>query len=632
MFNFNIRERIIWIILIFGFFLVISTEILGYFNLLERKIIISLWLLIFLNGLFLYFKIYLKKDFFNSENNFSIKKFNLLYLVPIIIIISLTFIISLLYPPNTPDSLSYHMPRVMQWIQNQNIDFFPTSDTRQLYIGPFSEFVIMHLMFLTNNDFLSNLVQWFSMIFCITNVSLIVKKLDGNLNSQLISSLFCATIPMGILQSTGTQTDYVASLWITSLVYFLVSYLKENKIVYIYAFAVSLSLAVLTKQTNYIFSLPFCIWLCVYILKSNPKHFKHILLMPLIILILNSGHFMRTYKTFGSPINSDNLSIRNEIINFQSVSSNIIRNISLNMTVPSQKINKITRDIVKITHSLLKIDTEDKRTTFWVSPIDDRSSSDITKYYVYFSLKENLASNTLHFLILILCFAFFLLKKKFYQRKILFYLISIISCFVLFSALLKWQPYGNRLLLPFFVLSSPFVGLVLSRFENKLFLKAIPLILFLYCLPYLLMSDARPLISKIVKEKNYDVSFVKPYFKVKNRQELYSINLAKPKYDEPIIQLSKFIKETGCKSIGFISFFNSYEYLFWVFLKEDSISKTKIYYLDVTNKSSKNYDKFKGVEVCAIIKNYNLSEDNLNSIKKNNLKNNKLFGDYVLYF
>ena len=41
MFNFNIRERIIWIILIFGFFLVISTEILGYFNLLERKIIIS---------------------------------------------------------------------------------------------------------------------------------------------------------------------------------------------------------------------------------------------------------------------------------------------------------------------------------------------------------------------------------------------------------------------------------------------------------------------------------------------------------------------------------------------------------------------------------------------------------------
>ena len=632
MFNFNIREKILWILLTFGFFLVISTEILSYFNLLERKIIISLWLLIFLNCFFFYLKIYLKKNFSYSENNFSIKKFDLLFLVPIIIIISLTFIISLLYPPNTPDSLSYHMPRVMQWIQNQNIDFFPTSDTRQLYLGPFSEFVIMHLMFLTNNDFLSNLVQWFSLVFCITNISLIVKKLGGNLSSQLTSSLFCATIPMGILQSTGTQTDYVVSMWITSLVYFLVSYLKENKIIYIYGFAASLSLAILTKQTAYICSLPFCIWLCAYILKSNPKHFKHILLMPLIILILNLGHFMRTYKTFGSPINSDNLSVRNEIINLQSVSSNIIRNISLNMTVPSHKINKITRDIVEITHSLLKIDIEDKRTTFSVSPKTDSSSSGIAKYYVYFSLKENLASNTLHFLILILCFAFFLLKKKFYQRKTLYYLISIIACFMFFSAVLKWQPFGNRLLLPFFILSSPFIGLVLARFENKFFLITVPLILFLYSLPYLLMNDTRPLISKVVKEKNYDVSFVKPYFKVKNRQELYSVSLGKPKYDEPIIQLSKFIKEIGCKSVGFISFFNSYEYLFWVFLKEDSLSKTKIYYLDVTNKSSKNYNKFKEIEVCAIIKNYKISENNLDSIKKNNLKNNKIFGDYVLYF
>ena len=531
----------------------------------------------------------------------------------------ITFVVSLIYPPNTPDGLSYHMPRVMQWIQNQNINFYPTSDTRQLYLGPFSELVIMHLMFLTNSDFLSNLVQWFSMVFCLIIVSLITKKLDGNLNSQLISSLFCGTIPMGILQSTGTQTDYVVSLWIASMVYFLISYLKDNKKNNIYGFAISLSLAILTKQTTYIFALPFCIWLFVYVLRSQPRHFKYLFLIPLIILVLNFGHYMRTHKTFGSPIDSDNLGVKTEIINLKSISSNIIRNISLNMSVPSTKINQITRNFVEKSHSLLRIDLNDKRIT-------------IRKYYIYFSLQETLASNTLHFLILILCFVFFLLKKKFYQRRIFYYLISLLAGFVLFSALLKWQPYGNRLLLPFFVLSSPMIGLFLSRFRNKYFLIIVPLTMFLYSLPYLLMNDTRPLVKRIIKKENYNIKFVEPYYKERTRKNLYSTGLMIPKYDEPINQLSKFIKKIECNSIGFISITNSAEYLFWIFLIDNAISNTRLYYLDVKNKSSKHYQKFKGKEVCAIIKNYNINENDSKSIKRSNLKNKKIFGDYILYF
>ena len=619
MFYFNIREKMLWAILIFSSTLVISTEILSYFDLLERKIIYLLWILIFLVGFFLYFKILPKKKISNLDNISLININNYLFIIPIIIIVLITFVISLIYPPNTPDGLSYHMPRVMQWIQNQNINFYPTSDTRQLYLGPFSELVIMHLMFLTNSDFLSNLVQWFSMVFCLIIVSLIAKKLDSNLNSQLISSLFCGTIPMGILQSTGTQTDYVVSLWITSMVYFLISYLKDNNENNIYGFAISLSLAILTKQTTYIFALPFCIWLFVYVLKSQPRHFKYLFLIPLIILILNFGHYMRTHKTFGSPIDSDNLGVKTEIINLQSISSNIIRNISLNMSVPSTKINQITRNFVEKSHSLLRIDPNDKRIT-------------IRKYYIYFSLKETLASNTLHFLILILCFAFFLLKKNFYQRRIFYYLISLIAGFVLFSALLKWQPYGNRLLLPFFVLSSPMIGLFLSRFRNKYFLIIVPLIMFLYSLPYLLMNDTRPLVKRIIKEENYNIKFVEPYYKESTRKNLYSTGLMIPKYDEPINQLSKFIKKIECNSIGFISIKNSAEYLFWIFLIDNAISNTRLYYLDVKNKSSKHYQKFKSKEVCAIIKNYNINENDSKSIKRSNLKNKKVFGDYVLYF
>ena len=64
---------------------------------------------------------------------------------------------------------------------------------------------------------------------------------------------------------------------------------------------------------------------------------------------------MRTYKTFGTPLPVDTMRATNEIINFQSISSNIIRNISLNLTVPSKKINAITRNFVENVHSLIKI-------------------------------------------------------------------------------------------------------------------------------------------------------------------------------------------------------------------------------------------------------------------------------------
>ena len=156
--------------------------------------------------------------------------------------------------------------------------------------------------------------------------------------------------------------------------------------------------------------------------------------------------------------------------------------------------------------------------------------------------------------------------------------------------------------------------------------------MFLYSLPYLLMNDMRPLIKKIVKEKNYNIRFIEPYYKEKTRKNLYSTGLMIPKYDEPINQLSEFIKKLKCETVGFISITNSMEYLFWIFLKDKTVSNTKIYYLDVENKSSKNYLGPKEKEVCAIIKNFKINEDKSESIKKSNFRNKKVFGDYVLYF
>ena len=128
--------------------------------------------------------------------------------------------------------MTYHMTKVMNWIQNENLNFYPTNDIRELILAPFSEYIILHLYLLLGGDYLANLAQWYSMFVSCLGVSLIAKELNCNTKYQTLSALFCATVPMGIMQSTSTQTDYVTSMWIVLMVYFLLKFIRQNRFLY----------------------------------------------------------------------------------------------------------------------------------------------------------------------------------------------------------------------------------------------------------------------------------------------------------------------------------------------------------------------------------------------------------------
>ena len=57
-------------------------------------------------------------------------------------------LIAALMPCTNYDSLTYHLPRVMHWLQNQSVAHYPTSDTRQLESGPWAGFVLANLCLL----------------------------------------------------------------------------------------------------------------------------------------------------------------------------------------------------------------------------------------------------------------------------------------------------------------------------------------------------------------------------------------------------------------------------------------------------------------------------------------------------
>ena len=145
---------------------------------------------------------------------------------------------------------------------------------RQLHSNPWSEFAILHFQILDGGDRFANFIQWFSMVGSIVGVSLLAKELKATIRGQIFAAVACATIPMGILQGSSTQTDYVVSFWLVCFVYFAMLLRRKADLLYALATGVALGLAILTKATAYIFAFPFLAWLGLSSIKL--RHAKEI--------------------------------------------------------------------------------------------------------------------------------------------------------------------------------------------------------------------------------------------------------------------------------------------------------------------------------------------------------------------
>ena len=150
------------------------------------------------------------------------------------------------------------------------------------------------------------------------------------------------------------------------------------------------------------------------------------------------------------------------------------------------------------------------------------------------------------------------------------YLAALFSGFLLFCALLKWQPWHSRLQLPFFVLASPFVAAVLFKRLTKKFTIAIAFALLLSALPWVLFNSSRPLMG--------DQS-------IRNRTRLDQYFNNRPELRDAFLGAAYFLKADKCGQIGLDIGTNDWEYPFWPLLNPDANDAIRIEHVNVKNES-----------------------------------------------
>jgi hypothetical protein len=563
------RLSIISAAVIWGLIITVITESLSWFNLINFKSLVSAWLLIDVVVVAIYFKLI-------SQNlrvlNLKQSKLSTIFLSGVGLIIVSTGLIGFVAPPNNWDSMDYHMPRVVHWIQNSSVAHYPVSYTPQLYQNPWSEFLIMHFQLLSGGDYFANSVQWLSMIGCLVGVSLVAKQLGANLEGQTFATVATATIPMGILQASSTQNDLVEAFWLVCLACYTLIIVDRGKNTtwdtYL-LFGCSLGLCILTKGTAYFYILPFLIWVTLSQVKYlRISVWKPALFVTNLTLVVNINHYLRNYFVFDSPLGEPS-DYANEILGVNVMISNILRNLALHIGTPIGISNGISNRIIQILHNFLGVGVHDKRTTFYGEFFVPGGWSTVG-----FSGEENGAGNLLHLLLILTCIVIFIFRKQFklkFKENAGSYILTVCATFCIFCYLVKWQPWNARLHLPFFVLTTPFLGLVLSNLSKKQVINSIAIVLILSALPWVFFNRYRPVIDS-------NNIFITP------RIEQYFKN--RPKFQQPYVQAVQYLNSKQCYKVGLMMGQDTWEYPLWMIIQEFPDNQYQIRHINVFNASS----------------------------------------------
>jgi hypothetical protein len=337
-------------------------------------------------------------------------------------------------------------------------------------------------------------VQWLAFALCALGASLVARELGSPWPSQVLAAVLVVSLPMGILQSTTTQNDLVAAAWILTFTYLLLRMIRRLRWPLAVAAGTALGLALLTKGTAYFFVLPMGVSLMACFRVHARRRWLPGVVIVLVALAIQSGHSLRTRGLYGDPLPGNTAATRviEPFVNRRhgppAIWANVVRNVALHVALPVPAwTDRVRRTVATL---LPKDELSHPGTTYGGGPFELRSG-----------IHEDSSGNPLHFALIAASLAAVLFVRADRAKpSLLFYVSGLLGGAVLFTLVLRWQPWHSRLHTPGFVLAVPLAVAVAARLgptvsRPRLMRAGLPALFLLCSLPWLTLNPAKPLVG-----------------------------------------------------------------------------------------------------------------------------------------
>jgi hypothetical protein len=475
----------------------------------------------------------------------------------VVTLAAVLLVVAWLSPPQSSDSIGYHMARVMHWIQNGSLAHYPTADPPQLFEPPFAEMVRLHLQLLSGGDRAGCLLQWFAAMGSLAGASLVARDLGGARRAQILAAVFAVSLPIGITQASSGKNGWVESFWLLALVHFGTTIApgatQATPGRMLAAFG-ALALELTTKISGWLFAPPFVLLAMWHTIRRAPVGERRLGLVAvagsLLVLAVASPYLVRNVSLYGHPLVDPVFRDKSglQLVTPAAVASNAVRSVLYQFGTGVDAVDSALMSAAEGLHGWIGLSVSDSRTTQF-GPFRIEEPTRV----------EERAFSPLHISLLFAGGAALVASARLRAGGVRApYLAALLSAFVLYNSAVQWQPPSCRLLMPLLVLAAPLVAVVMTEALRARTVVAWSLVLLAACLPYVVGTKYRPL--------SFDPG---TGLLATPREDLYFAR--KPRVRDSYRRLAQEIRRLRTKELG-VAFRRDSEpeYLLWMLLADSA--------------------------------------------------------------
>lgn len=501
-------------VLLFEVLVLIITNLFSVFSCLNRWTVFEAWLLVLFVIVMMYGRLYgIPEMVFGLSKNLSHKGAKIkrqskaeptekmktvkgyrsakgirCLMLGILCVLSLILLAGAIFTvPYNYDSMTYHLARIGYWMDHQSVAHYVSNIDRQIYSPVLAEYNLLHIMLLAGNDTFVNFLQYFSMFIAAYFIYQSARRLGTDRTFSLFGAFVFMLMPLTVSQSITTQNDLFATMFFTIFVYELIGVIQwerltldREQIQTIVMLGLTVAFAYLAKTSVCASMLFFMPWLLIVRLQKKDRPLKLLgaaLVAAVSIILPILETLVRTFLSSGS-IMTDTASgdIMVATKNIAYVFVNILKNFSLLITQHLWRpLNGFVYRIAIHTGQVLGVEVNNEAIAYHGFDFLHHMNMGADMYSHDKAPSAFAAYLAVAAGVLLLILAIRLIargkketqKEKEQQRFSLGFAFSAWLSLGFIMALLRWQPWGTRLMYPALTITTIMSANLLWLFMQK---------------------------------------------------------------------------------------------------------------------------------------------------------------------